>query len=45
VRFLLDENLTARLVMLLSDKGHEALTVAGIGLARAPDPIVLLAAD
>lgn len=44
MRFLLDDNLAARLAALLSDKGHEALTVVGIGLARAPDPVVLLAA-
>jgi predicted nuclease of predicted toxin-antitoxin system len=37
VKFKLDENLDTRLAVLLTERGHEADSVAGEGLSGAPD--------
>ncbi len=44
MKFKLDENLPVELVADLRALGHDADTVAGEGLAGAPDPIVVDAA-
>jgi predicted nuclease of predicted toxin-antitoxin system len=41
VRFLLDQNLSARLASLLADPGHDAVHVAELGLSRANDQTIL----
>jgi predicted nuclease of predicted toxin-antitoxin system len=41
VRFLLDQNLSARLPSLLTDAGHDAVHVAELGLSRADDHTIL----
>ncbi len=41
MRFLLDQNLSARLVTLLTDAGHDAVHVAELGLSRADDRTIL----
>jgi predicted nuclease of predicted toxin-antitoxin system len=41
VRFLLDQNLSARLASLLTDAGHDAVHVAALGLSRANDLTIL----
>ena len=42
--FYLDHDVSARLVPLLQQSGHNVLTAHGLGLQRAPDPIQLYTA-
>ena len=44
MRLLLDNNLSVRLVELLSDAGHEVQHVRDLGLAAGTDAVVLDAA-
>lgn len=41
MRFLLDENLSPRLVELLAAAGHDVVHVGSMDLVSAPDPIIL----
>lgn len=41
MRFLLDENLSPRLVSLLSGEGHDVVHVRDVGLRSSPDDEVL----
>jgi predicted nuclease of predicted toxin-antitoxin system len=45
VRFLVDENLSPRLAILLVDAGHDADHVARVGLAASDDATLLEFAD
>jgi predicted nuclease of predicted toxin-antitoxin system len=40
VRFLLDANLSPRLVVLLSEAGYDAVHVGELDLLSAPDPVI-----
>jgi predicted nuclease of predicted toxin-antitoxin system len=44
MRFLIDENLSPRLAELLRTAGHDAVHVRDLGLASAPDEVVMSAA-
>jgi predicted nuclease of predicted toxin-antitoxin system len=44
MRFLVDESLSARIVAVLADEGHEATHVTQVGLAATPDAVILRAA-
>jgi predicted nuclease of predicted toxin-antitoxin system len=44
VKFLLDENLSPLLAVLLADVGHDAVHVRDIGLNRTPDEFIFDAA-
>ena len=44
VRFLLDQNVSPRLVGLLADAGHSGAHVRGLGMGRAPDDEMFAAA-
>lgn len=44
MKFLLDENLSPLLAVLLAEAGHDTIHVRNIGLNRAPDEIILDAA-
>lgn len=44
MRFLLDECLSARLTVLLTDAGHDAVHIGDVGLFGAPDDEVMRAA-
>jgi predicted nuclease of predicted toxin-antitoxin system len=41
LRFLLDENLSSRLVDLLAAASHDVVHVRALGLVSAPDPVIL----
>lgn len=41
MRFLIDENLSPRLADLLRTAGHDAVHVRDLGLASAPDEVVM----
>jgi predicted nuclease of predicted toxin-antitoxin system len=45
MRFLLDENLSPKLVDLLGRKGHDVVHVRDIGLVSASDEVVIAAAS
>lgn len=45
MRFLLDENLSPKLVELLGRVGHDVVHVRDIGLASASDEVVIDAAS
>lgn len=45
MRFLVDQNLSARLAELLEEAGHEAVHVRPLGLSRASDAVILDRAD
>jgi predicted nuclease of predicted toxin-antitoxin system len=45
MRFLLDENLSPKLVDLLGRDGHDVVHVRDIGLASASDEVVIAAAS
>jgi predicted nuclease of predicted toxin-antitoxin system len=45
MRFLLDENLSPKLVELLGHDGHDVVHVRDIGLASASDEVVIAAAS
>ena len=45
MRFLLDENLSPKLVELLGRDGHDVVHVRDIGLASASDEVVIAAAS
>jgi predicted nuclease of predicted toxin-antitoxin system len=45
VRFLLDENLSPSLATLLEAAGHDAIHVRPLGLAGAPDSVILKRAN
>jgi predicted nuclease of predicted toxin-antitoxin system len=45
VRFLLDQNRSPRLAVLLRQSGHDAVHTLDLGLAEAEDEQVLAAAD
>jgi Uncharacterized protein conserved in bacteria len=45
MRFLLDENLSPKLVQLLGGHGHDAVHVRDIGLVSASDEVVIAAAS
>jgi predicted nuclease of predicted toxin-antitoxin system len=44
MRFLVDESLSARIVAVLADAGHEATHVTQVGLAAIHDAVILRAA-
>lgn len=41
MRFLLDENLSSRLVDLLAAAGHDVVHARSLDLVSAPDPVIL----
>ncbi len=45
MRFLLDNNLSPRLALLLADAGHDVVHVRDVGLAQALDELVLARAE
>ncbi len=44
MKFLIDENLSRRLLIALTDAGHDAIHVTELGLESAPDHHILQAA-
>ena len=45
MRFLVDANLSPRLAVSLTEAGHDAVHVAGLGMSRATDIEILEVAD